>query len=169
MRPKNLPARLHIGAFAKQTGLSRDTIRFYEREGLLSPQVEPNGYRTFDRGSVERATAIQIAQGLGFTLKEIQRSIGAWEKDGLTAESRLRYIAEKQAEVEARIVALQHMRKYLIQKAKWIQAGEQGIPPSLPKRQNGTRKASSWLVGTAGNVKNVRTIGTHRKEALDRP
>jgi MerR family transcriptional regulator, copper efflux regulator len=169
MRPKETPARLHIGAFARRTGLSRDTIRFYERQGLLAPQIEPNGYRTFDSGSVERATAIQIAQSLGFTLKEILRSIGEWEKDGLTAESRLRYITDKQAEVEARIAALQHMRNYLVEKAQWIQAGERGLPPSFTKPPAPKRKAAKRQAGAPVNVKNVRTIGTHRKEAMGRP
>jgi MerR family transcriptional regulator, copper efflux regulator len=62
------PLRLRIGAFARRTGLSRDTIRFYERKGLLVPTVEANGYRTFDQQAVERAQAIQVAQGLGFSL-----------------------------------------------------------------------------------------------------
>ncbi|MDX2010205.1 MAG: MerR family transcriptional regulator [Myxococcaceae bacterium] len=125
------PLRLRIGAFARKTGLSRDTIRFYERKGLLVPTVEANGYRTFDQRAVERAQAIQVAQGLGFSLGEIGRTIGEWELKGLTRAQRLKFIDEKTGELAARIAQLERMKRYLEQKGAWIRAGEHGVPPLL--------------------------------------
>lgn len=126
-----MPSRLRIGAFARRTGLSRDTIRFYERKGLLVPIVEANGYRTFDQKAVERAQAIQVAQGLGFSLSEIGRTIGEWELQGLTRAQRLRFIEEKTSELATRIAQLERMKRYLEEKGAWIRAGEKGVPPSL--------------------------------------
>jgi DNA-binding transcriptional MerR regulator len=133
--------RLRIGAFSRKTGLSRDTIRFYERRGLLKPFVEPNGYRTFDQAAIERALAIQVAQGLGFSLNEVAKTIGAWEKRGLTRSARLSFIDEKIAELELRIGHLSSMKRYLEKKAEWIRDGEDGVPPEMLSSLTGPRRA----------------------------
>lgn len=134
------PLRLRIGAFSRRTGLSRDTIRFYERQGLLVPTIEPNGYRTFDQRALERAQAIQVAQGLGFSLAEIGRTIGEWESRGLTPAARLRFIDEKTSQLAARIGQLERMKRYLEDKARWIRAGEKGLPPLLVNELTGVRR-----------------------------
>lgn len=131
---------LRIGAFARATGLSRDTIRFYERRGLLRPSVQSNGYRTFDAAAVERAISIQVAQSLGFSLAEIARTIDEWEVTGLTRAQRLRFIDEKTTELAARIAQLEQMKSYLAKKRAWILAGERGIPPRLVRELSGGQR-----------------------------
>ena len=63
----------HIGAAAKQTGLSIDTIRFYQKSGLLAPPARTNaGYRLFTESEIAQLQFIARAQDLGFSLAEIK-------------------------------------------------------------------------------------------------
>src|SRR6476469_5957445 len=62
---------MKIGEVAKRTGVGVETIRFYEREGLLQePERRPSGYRQYDEATVQRLEYIGRAKGLGFTLAE---------------------------------------------------------------------------------------------------
>ena len=64
--------QMQIGTVAKETGVSIDTIRFYEKQGLLKRQLRTNGgFRLFENGDVERLKFIRSAQELGFSLAEI--------------------------------------------------------------------------------------------------
>lgn len=65
---------LTIGVIAKKTGLGIETIRFYEREGLLKAPVrsQSSGYRLFELDVVPRIRFIKHAKELGFTLNEIR-------------------------------------------------------------------------------------------------
>lgn len=121
--------RLHIGEFAKRSLLSRDTVRFYEKAGLLTPHVEPNGYRVFDEHHLEFVRSIRIAQLLGFTLAEIKAQMGQWET--LTLRARIRFMEEKIEVLDARMAELREMRAYLDEKARWMRAGKSGVPQSL--------------------------------------
>jgi DNA-binding transcriptional MerR regulator len=131
---------LRIGAFAARTGLSRDTIRFYERRGLLRPRVDANGYRSFGEADVERALGIQMAQGLGFTLEEIARTAASWDARKLDEESRVAFMLEKVRELEVRVEQLQLMRDYLLAKIAWLRAGSRGAPPELVSALTGPRR-----------------------------
>jgi MerR family transcriptional regulator, copper efflux regulator len=62
---------LTIGQVAKLSGVGVETIRFYEREGvLLSTQRKASGYRLFDPDTVQRLQFIRRVQSVGFSLKE---------------------------------------------------------------------------------------------------
>jgi MerR family copper efflux transcriptional regulator len=62
-----------IGAVAKRVGVAIDTIRYYEREGLLpEPLRRESGYRSYDEGAVRQLRFIRRAKDLGFTLEEIR-------------------------------------------------------------------------------------------------
>lgn len=61
-----------IGALASACAVGRDTIRYYERSGLIpNPDRTASGYRIYGEGDVERVNFIKTAQSLGFTLNEI--------------------------------------------------------------------------------------------------
>ena len=63
---------MHIGEVAAATRLDTQTIRFYERKGLLpQPRRDPNGYRNYDPSIVTRLQFIRAGQGAGLTLVEI--------------------------------------------------------------------------------------------------
>ena len=69
---------LKIGEVAAQSGVSIDTLRFYEKSGVLDkPQRSLNGYRVYDRNVLERLVFIREARSLGFTLAEIREVLSA--------------------------------------------------------------------------------------------
>ena len=125
---------MQIGDFSKASGLPKDTLRFYERKGLLQPQLLANGYRSYDAAQLERAKAIRIAKLLGFTLAEIAEAIVALESNPLSTTKKLQFLDAKIAALATRIASLQATRRYLLAKAKWVRAGERGTAPSYPSR-----------------------------------
>jgi MerR family transcriptional regulator, Zn(II)-responsive regulator of zntA len=69
-------APLKIGEVARRAGVGVETLRFYERSGLLNrPARTDGGYRLYDAGALKRLEFIKRAQSLGFTLEEIKRII----------------------------------------------------------------------------------------------
>jgi DNA-binding transcriptional MerR regulator len=64
---------VRIGELAEQTNLSKDTIRFYERIGLVEGERRPNGYRDFPVEMVTWLQYVRTAQALGFSLSEIAK------------------------------------------------------------------------------------------------
>ena len=62
-----------IGKLAKAAHVRIDTIRFYEKLGLLSPQRRPSGFREYSEHDRERLVFIRRARALGFSLDEISR------------------------------------------------------------------------------------------------
>jgi DNA-binding transcriptional MerR regulator len=71
---------LTIGKLATKAGLSRDTIRFYEREALLPKAARtPAGYRLYSSEMVQRLRFIKQAQVLGFSLTEIRHLLDGYQ------------------------------------------------------------------------------------------
>lgn len=103
-----------IGELAEKSNVSIDTIRYYEREGLIAPaSVRESGYREFDKGSVETIRFVVRAKDLGFSLKEI-RNLLTLKNNPDTTCGEVKALAEsKLADVAAKIKALQAMRKDL--------------------------------------------------------
>ncbi len=63
---------MRIGEAARGAGVNVQTLRYYERRGLLpAPERKPSGFRAYDAGTVGRVRFIKHAQALGFTLEEI--------------------------------------------------------------------------------------------------
>ncbi|MEP2717413.1 MerR family transcriptional regulator, partial [Pseudophaeobacter sp.] len=62
---------MRIGELARKVGVSCDTLRLYERQGLIQSDRRPNGYRDFPDPMLEVVQLIRQAQRLGFTLGEI--------------------------------------------------------------------------------------------------
>src|SRR5688572_16538183 len=80
------PPSLSIGQVAKAAGLGIETIRFYERQGLLAePRRRSSGYRIYDESAVARLQFIRRAKDLGFTLGEIKSLLELRRDPGATA------------------------------------------------------------------------------------
>jgi DNA-binding transcriptional MerR regulator len=72
---------LSIGQFAKRVGVNVETVRYYERRGLLrKPRQRPSGYRQYEISDVSRMHTIREAKTLGFTLREISSLLVCLEK-----------------------------------------------------------------------------------------
>lgn len=98
-----------IGTLARRAGVSIDTVRYYEKSGLLSPESRlASGYRRYSDEQVSRLRFIRRAQELGFTLKDIRELLGISKQRDV---AKVKRAAEKKlADVEARLVALTRMR-----------------------------------------------------------
>ena len=105
-----------IKEIAKRVGVSIDTIRFYEKQGLLDEthfQRSPNGYRHYSEASLQRLSLIKMGQAAGFTLSEMRRTVQAWETDELTPDEKVFYICRKLEEIEQKRQALENIKDYL--------------------------------------------------------
>lgn len=102
-----------IGRIARASGVGIETIRFYEREGLLQPpERSASGYRLYAPEAVERLRFIQRAKRLGFSLQEIGTLLGLADQDAPSAEVRS-LASEKLTVIEARLRDLQGMQAAL--------------------------------------------------------
>ena len=113
----NTPAdSLTIGAVAKRVGVAIDTIRYYEREGLLpAPLRRASGYRSYGEGTIAQLRFIRRAKQLGFTLEEI-RELLALSADRQRGVKAVKQRAQQRlAAIEQRIVELQRVRDGLAQ------------------------------------------------------
>jgi len=111
---KTLNQAVKIGAAAKETGLSVDTIRFYEKEGLLkrSSRTE-GGFRLFVQSEIDALKFIRKAQELGFSLYEI-RELLLLQGDGIESCEHVRELLEqKVASVRGKIEELRKLRRSL--------------------------------------------------------
>lgn len=104
---------LTIGQLAKETGVNLETIRYYERRGLIAePPRRESGYREFPRTYVERICFIKRAQTLGFTLKEISALL-ALADGNPTCKDIPTFAEEKVKDIEIRIHDLKKIKKVL--------------------------------------------------------
>lgn len=106
--------KLSIGQVAKQTSLSVETIRFYERQGLIEkPARKGSGYRQFGQQDIERLIFIQQAKSLGFSLSEI-KSLLSLRADPDTTTGDIKQLAQSKLEdIEAKIKMLKGMKRSL--------------------------------------------------------
>ena len=105
-----------IGKLAVQTGVSNDTLRYYEQENLIQPTAKsPAGYRLYDRDSTRRIHFIKHAQACCFTLAEIRELLTLRGRDkACCGDVRARTI-EKKLQIESKIRAMKAMSKALDQ------------------------------------------------------
>lgn len=75
--------RLRIGQLAKRSGVSTDTIRYYERIGVTpKPARTSAGYREYSKSAIERVRLVQNALRFGFSLKQIGAFLGVRQAGG---------------------------------------------------------------------------------------
>jgi DNA-binding transcriptional MerR regulator len=105
---------LRTGQLAVRAGVNVQTLRYYERRGLLgAPARRPSGQREYPESTVRLLRTIKAAQRLGFTLAEIEELIALSQHRRGSGELHRRAQA-KAAEIDARIGQLQQMRDALL-------------------------------------------------------
>src|SRR5947207_7471515 len=109
---------LSTAKLAKEGGVNVETIRYYERHGLLprAPRT-PSGYRKFSADYVIRPRFIRHAQELGFTLKEVKELLALRVKPGSSCADVRRKAEIKIADVDEKIRQLQTIREALVRMA----------------------------------------------------
>jgi DNA-binding transcriptional MerR regulator len=92
---------LRSGELARLAGVSTDTLRHYERKGLLaSPRRAPNGYREYPASALDRVRLVRSALAVGFTLDELSRILKVREQGGAPCRQVRKLAAAKLAKVE---------------------------------------------------------------------
>ena len=105
---------LTIGVLARDSGVNLETIRFYERSGLLpAPQRSPSGYRHYQEQDVRRLRFIRRGRELGFSLEEIRSLLDLAAHPESPCESAEQIVREHLDAIETRIRDLQNMRAEL--------------------------------------------------------
>ena len=120
-----------IGELSKQTGLSKDTIRFYEKIGLIAASDRRAGtrlYKEYDPEIIERLLMIAQGKGLGFTLSEIKQLLDEWGGGLMSRRDQVKIIKRKIEEVVEKIQQLDAIKAYLVTKLSKL--NEEVLPES---------------------------------------
>ena len=107
--------QLTIGKLAKQAGVGVETLRYYERRGLVKPQHRTaSGYRVYDGDASRRLQFIRRAQALGFSLDEIAELMQLSHQPEASAAEVKRLTQAKIGDIESKIADLELMRETLV-------------------------------------------------------
>jgi DNA-binding transcriptional MerR regulator len=116
---------MRIGEIARQAGVTVDTVRFYERVGVLpAPARTESGYRDYAAGTVERIRLTRELQGIGFTLSDAVDALAAHDAGGATCESerwRLQTVLDR---VDAQLAELWALRGRIVEAQAQCEAGD---------------------------------------------
>ena len=105
--------KLKIGQLAKETGIKVETIRYYEKYGLISkPSRRESGYREFTHKHIGQINFIKQAKTMGLTLREILKLSALVDKRSTKNEIH-KFIKFKTLDIEARIVDLKKAKQLL--------------------------------------------------------
>ncbi len=119
---------MKIGDLARAGGVSVETVRFYQRRGLLAEPPRGAGVRRYTEADVERLRSIRAAQTAGFSLEEIAMLLGLDQNDRAAA----RALAEARiAAIDEKIATLKTMRAALKALATDCAKGGEGPCPIL--------------------------------------
>ncbi|MBO9700427.1 MAG: MerR family transcriptional regulator [Sporocytophaga sp.] len=112
-----------IGEISLKTGLSRDTIRYYEKIGLIKlnkKQRRDNNYKEYSAEIIERLEIIKRAKYLGFSLQEIKELIDAWANKTLTVDERIELFESRIALLDEKILRLNEVKSLIRKRIKQI-------------------------------------------------
>jgi DNA-binding transcriptional MerR regulator len=115
---------VRIGEIANRAGVSVDTVRFYERTGVLpAPEREPSGYRAYAPDTIERIQLTRELQAVGFTLNDVIDALAAHDAGGATCESERWRLDAALARVDAKLAELTALRGRIVEAQEACAAG----------------------------------------------
>jgi DNA-binding transcriptional MerR regulator len=110
MSDSELPRPMRPAQLAALAGVSTDTLRYYERRGLLLSKRSPNGYRAYPPDALERVRLVRRALSVGFSLDELARVVRVRDRGGVPCREARALAAAKLASMEAQVRELQALR-----------------------------------------------------------
>ena len=129
---------MKIGQVAAESGVSIDTVRFYERRGVLpAPPRTPVGYRLYDVSSLERIRLARRLQGLGLTLDEVAAALHDRDEGHASRETQRWRLEAALDRIEIRIAELSRLRGDVREALAACEAGTCGLA---------TPGDAAWLV-----------------------
>ena len=120
---------IQIGELSRRTGCNIETIRYYERIGLMPPPPRRGRYRCYGGGDVDRLGFVRRARELGFTLDEVRALLGLAAGGNATCAEVRDLAAVHPKDVRTRIADLKRMERVL---AESVRACEAGQDPGCP-------------------------------------
>jgi DNA-binding transcriptional MerR regulator len=102
-----------IGELSKKTGLSRDTIRFYEKKGLIQVPKKlrrENNYKEYPEQILNRLSLIGMIKDLGFTLAEIETFFELWAQEDASCENLVFTLENKKKQIDEQIQRLNQLK-----------------------------------------------------------
>lgn len=121
---------MNIGQLAEQASVSTDTLRYYEKQGLLdAPARHANGYRRYGEADLARVRFVRSAQALGFTLAEIRGVLPALAQGRLDRSALEALLQDKLAEIDSHMRRLRMLRRELQTTMASLQCAP-GVPVS---------------------------------------
>jgi DNA-binding transcriptional MerR regulator len=122
---------LRVAQLATAVGIPTDTIRYYERAGLLPPpERTPAGYRSYDADAVDRLRFIRGAQRLGLRLADIRNLLAVRDTGRCPCEPAEDLLRRRLVEVDAEITRLVTLRAEMVAMADALPAVD--CPPPTP-------------------------------------
>lgn len=110
---------MKIGNLSKLAGVSRDTVRLYEKLGLLKEISRPyefNNYKDYGEENVDRIRMVNKFQGIGMTLRECKEIIDSIDKGEFDEKSGQKLLQSRIQQINSRISELENTRKVLMGK-----------------------------------------------------
>ena len=134
---------MKIGQIANEAGVTVDTVRFYERVGVLpAPARTESGYRDYESDTVERIRFTRALQTIGFTLADAVDALAAHDVGGATCDSERWRLDAALDRVEAKLAELNQVRSRIIETRDACASGH-CLFTTMPTR-SGQRQQSSW-------------------------
>jgi DNA-binding transcriptional MerR regulator len=136
-------AYVRAGELARAAGVSTDTLRHYERKGVLgAPRRSANGYREYPPEALARVLLVRRALAFGFTLEELARVLRTRQRGGAPCREVRALAASKLEGVEAQLRELRELRGELRailrewdeRLSRAAEGGQAGLLESLPSR-----------------------------------
>lgn len=122
---------MKIGQVAADADVSVDTVRFYERRGVLpTPQRRASGYREYTTSTVERIRTARALQNLGFTLDEVIDALRAHDAGTATCDSELWRMDAVVDRIDAKIAELRATRRAISTTIRECRAGRCRFTPT---------------------------------------
>jgi DNA-binding transcriptional MerR regulator len=122
---------MKIGQVATDAEVTVDTVRFYERRGVLpAPERRPSGYREYTPAAVERIRMVRALQHLGFTLDEVIDALAAHDAGETSEESQLWRLEAVIDRIDTKIAELRRTRRTITNTIAECRAGRCRYTPT---------------------------------------
>ena len=127
----NRPAEFFIGALSRRSGVNIETIRYYERIGLMpAPPRSHGGHRVYDHDHLKRLSFIHRSRRLGFSIQEIRELLGLIESDFSCRDVKA-VVLDHVEDVRAKITDLKKIERTLLTFADQCDGGEAADCPII--------------------------------------
>ncbi len=164
---------MQIGQLARQADVAVDTVRYYERCGLLAaPARRPSGYRSYEASDLERLRFIRRGKELGFTLEEVRELLRLNQDAGAERGQVRALVSRRLADVDRQLAALHRVRETLAGlEASCSGHGPVSGCPIIAKVLEGSTgdESTATAPATAQPVKISRKPPTIRASSPSRP